>query len=243
MGVTEIEFVGSTGKKQVMGDVDVAGRFDGTRDELFDLAATLYGRDHVAKVGPSIVSMKIDGYSPTPFQVDVMLGNPNYLKWARYGPSTMQDHPEFSPVKGRARNLLFNIITRFAAGKNFPGAQQSETERTRYTVDWDRGLWKVVQTKTGKSGKPVKNWQDVERTMISDDPDVIVQKILGKGHKAENLRKLEDLIAAIKKSPELRDVKDDILGAFVQELPNYGDKLGANVEGIIKYIQGVVQGR
>ena len=243
MGVTDIEFVGTTGKKQVMGDIDVAGKFDGTRDELFDLAATLYGRDHVAKVGPSIVSMRIDGYAPAPFQVDVMLGNPKYLKWARYGPSNIQGHPEFSPVKGLARNLLFNIITRFAAGKNFPGAQQSETERTRYTVDWDRGLWKVVQSKTGKSGKPVKNWQDVERKFITDDPDKIVQVVLGKGHKAENLRKLEDLIVAIKKSPELRDVKDDILGAFVQELPNYGDKLGANVEGIIKYIQGVVQGR
>jgi hypothetical protein len=242
MGVTDITFVGTTGKKNVMGDVDVAGRFDGTRDELFDLAASLYGRDHVAKVGPSIVSMRIDGYAPKPFQVDVMLGNPSYLKWARYAPSNIEGHLEFSPVKGLARNLLFNIITRFAAGKNFPGVQQSDTERTRYTVDWDRGLWKVVQTKRAAKGNKVnKEWRTLDRTMVSDDPDVIVQKILGKGHRAENLRKLEDVIAAIKKSPELRDVKNDILGSFAKELPEYGDKLGTNVEGIISYVRRLIR--
>lgn len=244
LGLTDIEPVGTTGKKQLMGDVDVAGRFEGGAPALFDAAERVFGKGNVKKGGGSVVSIRYEMDVPA-FQVDVMVGDPKYLRWSRYGPSPTQGHPEFSPAKGMFRNLLFNIITRFAAGKNFPGAQQSETERTRYTVDWDRGLWKVVQSKHNvrDPSTPLKGWKDVKRDLVTDDPDKLVQYIFGKGHKAEGLRKLEDVVAAIKKSPELRDVKADIFGAFIEELPKYAEKLGGNSEGIIDYITRLVQGR
>jgi hypothetical protein len=244
LGLTDIEPIGTTGKKQLMGDVDVAGRFEGGAPALFGAAEQVFGKGNVRKGGGSVVSIRYEMDVPA-FQVDVMVGDPKYLRWSRYGPSTTQGHPEFSPVKGLARNLLFNIITRFTAGRDFPGAQQSDTERTRYTVDWDRGLWKVVQTKrpARAGGKPNKGWRDVDRKLVTDDPDKLVQHLFGKGFRAEGLRKLEDVVAAIKESPALRGVRDDILGTFVKELPNYGEKLGGDAEGVIDYVTRLVQGR
>lgn len=253
MGVTKVEFIGTTGKKPVMGDVDLAAEFPGTRDELFDMAKDMLGADSAVKVGPNIVTLRYPahvkggGLSGNYVQVDVMLGKASYLTWSRFGTSPTQGHADYSPVKGVVRNVLLNVINRFAAEKTFPG-KQTELDRTRYTVDFDKGLYKVVQTKRGKDPKkPLKDWKTLERELISDDPDKIAQVMFGKGTAAHDIRTFEGLVAALRKSPALKAQAREILASFAQEMRELVAKtphmLGDNPDEALAYIDQVAKGR
>ena len=255
MGCTKVEFIGTTGKKPVTGDVDLAAEFPGTRDELFDMAQDMLGAGSVEKVGGNIVTMRYPvhakggGQTGDFVQVDVMLGNTKYMAWSRFGTSPVQGHADYSPVKGVVRNVLLNVINRFAAAKMFPG-KQSELDRTRYNVDWDRGLFKVVQTKRNKDPKktePLKNWRDLERELVSDDPDVVVQAIFGKGTRAQDIRRFEDVVAALKKSPTMKSQAREILASFASEMRELVAKtphmLGDNPDQSLDYIDQVAKGR
>lgn len=250
LGLTNVVFVGSTGKKPVMGDIDLAAEFSGTRDELFATASEQFGHDNVTKVGANIVSVKypITQQNDSFVQVDVMLGNTKYMSWSRHGTSTIPGHADFSPVKGVVRNVLLNVVNRFASMKLFPG-KTTEFDRTRYSVDFDRGLFKVVQTKRNKTpGKPpLKDWRTVERGLVSDDPDQIVEAMFGKGYKANDIKSFENTVEAIRSSDKLSDVSHDILSTFVQELRNLVDKspniLGDEPEKALKHIDQVVEKR
>lgn len=251
LGCTKVEFVGTTGKKPVMGDVDLAAEFPGTRDELYDMAKDMFGAGSVDKVGPNIVTIsypvhaKGGGLTGDKVQVDVMLGKASYLAWSRFGTSPVQGHADYSPVKGVVRNVLLNVINRFAAEKTFPG-KQTELDRTRYTVDFDKGLFKVVQTKRGKNpSKPLSDWKTVEREMVSDDPDVIASVMFGKGTKAHDIRTFEGLVAALKKGP-LKSMAREILATFAEEMRGLVKKtphmLGDNPDQALDYIDQVAKG-
>lgn len=254
MGCTKVEFIGTTGKKPIMGDVDLAAEFPGTRDELFDMAKDMFGADSVAKVGPNIVTIrypvhaKAGGLSGDYVQVDVMLGKASYLTWSRFGTSPTQGHADYSPVKGVVRNVLLNVINRYAAETTFPG-KQTELDRTRYSVDFDKGLFKVVQTKRGKDPKkpPLKDWRTLERELVSDDPDAIAQVMFGKGTSASDIRTFEGLVAALRKSPTLKAKAREILMSFASEMRELVAKtphmLGDNPDQALDYIDQVAKGR
>lgn len=255
LGCTKVEFVGTTGKKPVMGDIDLAVEFPGTRDELFDMAQDMLGDGSAEKVGPNIVSLRYPVYSSDGsqtgdhVQVDLMLGKTSYLTWSRFGTSPVQGHVDYSPAKGVVRNVLLNVINRFAANELFPG-KQTELDRTRYTLDWDRGLFKVVQTKRNKDQKkkePLKNWRDLKRELISDDPDAIAQTLFGKGTNASDLRRFEDVVAALRKSPRLKGLSQEILSSFVNEMRDLVAKtphmLGNDPDEVLDYIDRVANGR
>jgi hypothetical protein len=247
MGATDVEHVGSTGKKPVMGDIDLAIKFDGNFDDLFHAAKTYFGDKNVMKVGGSVVSIRY-GIDDEPFQVDLMMGNPTYLRWSRFGTSTTQGHPDYSPVKGVVRNVLLNAINRETASMTFPG-KQSELERVRYSIDFDRGLFKVIQTKRGKDPdeKPLKNWKTVNRTFVSDDPDVIVGMMFGDNVVADDVRTFEGLVAALRGSRQLRQVAPMILNNFTQEIRDLvlktPEMLGDDPKRVLSYINRVVKGR
>lgn len=250
LGCTKIVPIGSTGKKLLMGDVDLAAEYPGSRDEFFDSASDVFGRDSVAKVGSNIVTVRypVKGHRDQFVQVDVMLGDPKYLAWSRYGTSPVKGHPDYSPVKGVVRNVLLNTINRFAAAKVFPG-QQTNTDRVRYSVDFDSGLFKTTQTRRpSKPGAPpLKAWKTVSREMVSDDPDEIVQVIFGRGWTAHDLRSFEDVVEALKSSPELSGQASEILRTFAEEMRELvkttPHMLGDDPEAALKYIDRVAQGR
>jgi hypothetical protein len=249
MGCTSIEFIGSTGKKTIMNDIDLAIECDNSRDELFAMASDLLGSDSVTKSGSNTISMRYPIYSHGTItsdyvQIDVMLGKTSYLKWSRFGTSTMPGHKDESPVKGVARNILLAVVNRFIAGKLF-GGKQTELDRVRYNIDYDNGLYKVVQTRKGLTPtKPLKNWKTIDREFISDDPDVIAAIMFGKGTKASDLTKIEDTIKAIKRSPLLKDVANEILTTFASELRDSVSKtphlLGDNPESTLDYVDKLV---
>lgn len=254
LGCTKVEFIGTTGKKPIMGDVDLAVEFPGERDELYELAQDMFGADAVAKVGPTIVTISYPvhdsegGLNGDHVQVDAMMGKTSYLKWSRFGTSPTQGHADYSPVKGVVRNVLINVINRFTAEKTFPG-KQSELDRTRYSVDWDKGLFKVVQTKRNKDPKkkPLENWRTVEREHITDDPDDIASFMFGKGTTAHDIRTFEGLVKALKKSPHLKSMSREILTSFASEMRELVEKtphaLGDNPEQSLDYIDQTAKGR
>ena len=253
LGCTKVEFVGTTGKKPVMGDVDLAAEFPGERDELFSMAQDMFGAGNAEKVGGNIVTISYPvhaqggGQTGDRVQVDVMLGKASYMAWSRFGTSPVQGHADYSPVKGVVRNVLLNVINRYAAEVQFPG-KQTELDRTRYTVDFDRGLFKVTQTKKGKDPrKPLKDWKTVDRELISDDPDTIAKVMFGKGVSAHDIRTFEGLVDALRKAPQLKAKASEILAEFAGEMRVLVSKtphmLGDNPEQSLAYIDQVAKGR
>ena len=212
LGVTDVEPVGSTGKRQLMGDVDIAGRFSGTRDELFDRAVGLFGSGNVAKVGATIVSVR-HWNGQKSFQIDVMLGDPTYLRWARHAGA------EDSPAKGAIRNVLFNAVAQHASAREFP-SMQGDLDRTRYVIDWDRGLFRVMQARRGANGQPVKRWTTLARELVSDDPNRIVEHLLGPGVQAQDILCFEDLVQAIRTAPATKHHAGRLLRDFAQDMRN-----------------------
>jgi hypothetical protein len=249
LGCTKVEFIGTTGKKQLMGDIDLAAEYPGTRDELYAAAVDMFGKSSVEKIGSNIVSISyLVPSSGTHVQVDVMMGKVGYMTWSRFGTSPDPGHVDYSPVKGVGRNVLLNVINRFAAAQQFPG-QQTDLDRTRYSVDFDKGLFKVVQTKRNKTpGKPpLKDWRTVERELVSDDPNKIASVMFGKGVKADDLRRIEDVAAALRRSPLLNRLAPEILATFAQEMRELVAKtphmLGDDPDSALRYIDMIASGK
>lgn len=142
---------------------------------------------------------------------------------------------------------MLNVINRFDAEKTFPGQAQAELDRTRYSVDLDKGLFKVLQTKRGKNPKkPLSDWKTVERELISDDPDVLAQVMFGKGTKARDIRTFEGLVAGLRKGPMRAQVRQ-ILAAFAAKMRELVAKkphtLGDDPEQVLDYIYQVAKWR
>lgn len=250
LGCNDVVPIGATGKKAVMGDIDVACETQMTREELFQKAKAIYGSNGTKKIGANVVSIKYPIYDNSVLvkhiQVDIMIGDISYLSWARYGTSTDPRHVDYSPLKGVVRNLLLNIVNRFAADIVFSGLQ-SELDRTKFVVDFDRGLYKVTQTRKNKIfGKPpTKEWRTLKKTFVSDKPDVIAKTIFGKSASASSLKKVEGVIAAVKNSSELEIVANDIFAAFLKEIKELASKnknvLGHNPKEALAYLTSLIE--
>lgn len=246
LGLTDIEPIGSTGKKELMGDVDVAARFEGGADALFHAATQVFGADNVKRVGGNVVSIRYLMDVPA-FQVDVMVGDPKFLRWSRYGTSTDPEHDEYSPVKGAVRNVLLNNVNSYLSTVDFPG-KQTDLDRTRYTIDFDKGLFKVVQTKRSvvPGNAPLKGWKTLERKLVTDDPNKLVELVFGEGFSPEQLQTFENVVSAIKSSPRLRGAASQILSGFASDMKDVGAKtpamLGDDPEATIAYINKVARG-
>jgi hypothetical protein len=242
IGLTDIELVGSTGKKPVMGDVDVAGRCKDGRDGLYARAVKVFGEDSVTKIGGNIVSIVYLQDVPA-FQVDVMVGDPKYLRWARFGSSQDPHHPDFSPVKSSARNVLLNIITRFMSQAKLP---YSELDRVRWSIDFDKGLYEVTQTKRGKKGRVLKDWKTTERYLMTSDPDRIARWMFGKGVATANTTTFEGIVGALFQSM-WREQAPEILRTFAVEIRDLAGKvphmLGDEPEKVLAYIDTIAARR
>lgn len=246
LGVDSVEQIGSTGKKNLMGDIDLAVSFDGQRDELYDRAVEKFGEEFVSKVGSNIVTVMYpfdDGF----VQVDLMMGNLNYLKWSRFGTSNIESHEHFSPLKGVARNILFAVINRYLSRVAFPEEEQSKLDRVKYNVDFDRGFYRVVQTRRNKKpGKPpTKAWKTVEKELVSDDPDEIARVMFGDQVSSKDLLRFEDVVEALYESPVLSKYATEILRKFSEEMreilsknPSY---LGSDPDAAMSYINDLVR--
>lgn len=206
IGITKISPIGSTGKKSVMGDIDVAIEVPAA----FDIADSLkreFGAENVKVFGKTTYSIRWphnDGF----VQVDLMSGKLSYMRWSRFGVGD-NEGPKI-PVKGVFRNILLNTLARMSSMREL-----DDGRRERLVIDFDKGLFKKVERRT-RGG----NWTDDKtspRELISDDPEEILQILLGVTTHVETF---QDLVLAIKKSPKVGHIADDI---FDEYLTNVSD--------------------
>ena len=234
VGVKNIEPIGSTGKADVMSDVDLTGTFDEGRDVLYGYLVDMFGRENVRRYAAETITfaypIKCEGMEKKHVQVDLMLGEPTFIKWARYAPLANE-----SMVKGVIRNMLFNTAFRITS-ENVHGMN-----RTRIAIDFERGLYRINQTLQGKT-TVLKEWKTLERRFLTSEPSQIVCTLLGKDYHDEECVTFECLVKALYESNVTCHLAPRIMKAFVEEielLPLDSKALGSEPIETIQYIRNV----
>lgn len=234
LGATGMAPIGSTGKRELSGDIDIVARFEGGPDELAQQLRKVYGSSAVKRNGSRIVTIEHphgDGIIP----VDIMVGDPNLISWTRFGPSDDPSSDEHSGVKGMVRNLLLNAVTLVQSG-----AMERGGVRQRMTLDFDAGLKRVTQQRSGA------RWKTVSSELLADDPDEIVRVLFGRGFTARSMRTFEAVVNAIRRSPETRGNATLIFDEFRKQLEQYatttGSALGRDPAATMDYIRSVIAG-
>jgi hypothetical protein len=204
--------LGSVGKRQFSGDIDVALKIE--RDEIPEFLAKLKSTPEIKDIAQSSVIMtkvqiqnydgtKTDGRPRTGFvQVDFMPGDPGWLKTYYHSP-----HENDSKYKGVFRNLLLasicGIYDRQDSEEKIEDGRPKES--LRYMWSPTDGLIRVKRTPVPKKngdGYTKKNANTIMSGPFKQ-PDEIAQN-LGLDNGAD-LDSFESLLSAIKKnySPEL----------------------------------------
>lgn len=199
--------LGSTGKKEFSGDIDLIGGFDKdddvARQKLFDIMSSNLGSQNVKKQGQTLFAcVPIQGFNSklqandrTGFvQVDFFPGNPKWLQQFYHAPG--QD----SKTKGAHRNVAINAIASLTGrkiSKDVDGFERPTTE-VRFKFG-PNGLMKVRRNSIkGKDGQWLKKQNEVELSEYITDMDRIAQLLFGVKD-SKLLYSLETIIDAINK--------------------------------------------
>lgn len=182
-GAEEVIPVGSMEFDRIHGDIDLAVKHPGGRAGV---TQAFKGRFQLKESGNDLVSVRYPLERLRWVQLDLMVGNPSFLRWSRAGSS----NPEFT---GADRAVLLNAILRREA---IPDA----VVRTRYALDFGSGLYVIQQTRKGAKGNLLKEWKTYERKLLSDDPQKIVAQVFGSNASVKNTQSLEGLVATFKES-------------------------------------------
>lgn len=180
VGIDAYVPLGSTGKKAISGDLDIAvGPFPtkdpkalkAIKDAVLKGIQDIVGPERAKLVGQNIALMVPINGSPGDFvQVDIMLsGNPTNTGWLMSGVG--------EGVKGVYRNLLLSYLAKIQSEEN-PG--------TKITISFPGGIQVM------KDGQVL-----VERT---EDPGTIVD-ILGLPAEPTEITRFEDLVTILEEDP------------------------------------------
>lgn len=221
--------VGSVGKKEYSGDIDVVVNLD--RDEMKELSDTLrstLGEQNVIGVAGNVITrVPIKGYDETKdkrgprtgyVQVDFFSGDPEWMSIYYHAPG------EESKLKGVHRNIYLSTVSEFIDRK--ASKDKDDFGRPMKVVRWrwspKDGLIKIMaQSKVNNQGKTAKK-QDVE--LLSDpvrNADLIAD-ILFKGKAGpEALNSVESLMDATKKAFDKKTAAE-IFKMFAEKLERQG---------------------
>lgn len=200
--------LGSVGKKEFSGDIDVAMQIPDDEIPAFIERVSKSGIVDEARKGPLVVisRVEIQGYNPdiktdkprTGFvQVDFMIDeDPNWLKTFYHSPSDKE-----SKYKGAHRNIVLGALTKHVnpiVGKEkTPDGRPVEVER--YMFSSKLGLVRVMRRlKPRKDGKGyTKAWEnEVIGGPWKTNKEIVEQLNLGD---PKNLNSFETVFAAIEK--------------------------------------------
>jgi hypothetical protein len=231
------QVLGSVGKKQFSGDIDVAinippEEFDNLKEKLENSPLFLY----VEKTSVYITKIKIQNYDPNrPYydlkkdperknplpppeprtgfvQLDLMPGDPGWLKTYYHSPSE-----EESEYKGVFRNILLSTVAAFydskASEEKIDDGRPLEVERWLWSGS--DGLVRIKRTpkpKANGNGYTKANINTPLGKGIKDAPGIA--KALGLDG-PEDLNSYESLKAAIEKNYDAETVKK-ILDSFAE---------------------------
>lgn len=202
--------LGSTGKKEYSGDIDIAVE-PKTPEELEEFIASLkksFGESNVRRIGSLVTSrVPIQNYDPehdgrqprTGFvQVDYLFGDPEWMKLFYHSP-----RPEESKLKGTQRNMalaaLAGSIDRKQSEEKDQFGRAVEAEQWKWSGT--HGLVRVIRKvkKNKKTGEWLKGQEDIPVGDSVRNADEIA-KILFKGKAGkEALNSLESVVNAVDK--------------------------------------------
>lgn len=199
--------LGSVGKKEFSGDIDVALQID--HDKIPEFINRLENIPEVLDIKKSSVIMtkvKIVNYDESKtaskprtgyVQIDFMPGDPEWMKTFYHAP-----HQKDSKYKGVFRNLLISSIV-----PHYQAKVSDETIEDGRPVKQERWMWSsndglvrvIRKPKPKKNGEGyTKQWQDERISEPMKDPKEIV-KTLGLDS-PDDLYSFETLLAAIEKN-------------------------------------------
>lgn len=242
LGATEIREIGTTGKKSVMGDIDIVINISKEqRDDVIQQLSTIVGAQNIRRVGSSIISFAYEVNVNTFVQIDIMLSQHiDYVAWARSGTSNISNHKDFSRAKAVYRNMLFNII---AKSTNEIKIIDDVEYRTGYLIDRDTGLFSATRIKSKSRNKP---WKTLEKQFVSANPVEITNILLGDHVKPSDVNTLEKLVAVIKQSPKTRSNAQKIINDFKESLLNlvtYDKRFSiSDIEDVITLLENKKRG-
>lgn len=203
-------FLGSTGKKDLTNDIDIALDINEilknnnnlkTLDDIYNFIISICEKKGIEYNDLRAINLISIGYNiPNTndvAQVDLMLVDDiDYASWSYYSPSQLQ-----SQWKGLYRNELLFAIAKYAQyevikAQNVNG-EEIPVEWKRIWYDLSKGLLQGVQTRIGKRGDIVKTVKTVNKVLLTKNKDEIVKILFGDYVKAENILTWEDAWSAI----------------------------------------------
>lgn len=237
VGFDTIVEVGTTWKKPVMGDVDLAASTRYDMDHLLSNMKTTFGDENVKRGAGNLISCARPLVLGRQTQVDIFVGDVTYLSWSRFGPSTEQLHPHFSRVKGIVRNVFLNTFLRETTSFYF-----DDLNRARDIIDFDKGLVTVRQTKSGQEGRQLKRWKTQCSMFLMTKPDIIVEKIFGVGNSQFALT-FEGCLALAREEKRcaLAPLRSKFVADLQEILATNPVALGDDPEGTIEFVRDLCQ--
>ncbi|MAE86755.1 MAG: hypothetical protein CMB80_28730 [Flammeovirgaceae bacterium] len=181
-GVPNYVPIGSTGKKDLAGDLDIAIPIPPDEDikaykaKLLSSIKNIVGSPSIKKVGANLaVAYPIIGMPHELVQIDLMFAKdlPS-TAWLMMGQSS-------DKVKGVYRNLLLSLIA-----KRVGDAMSSSEERVKLSIAYPAGM--TIKKNNKIAGEKITNPSDILKTLQIDASPVEVESF-------------EDLVQVLKKSP------------------------------------------
>lgn len=205
--VTDSKLIGSSGKKETSGDIDIGIITEITPEEISDYLSKTY---ETYKRG-NLVSFSYDG-----MQIDLIITDSlDYVDFSYYS-------PEKSKYSGLHRTELLKAIARVMEYKVDEKFDDGEAKViSRIILDPNRGLMKAKDTyESTKTGNRVKSKQKLSRDIITNDPEKIVKLLLGDNAKLSDAESFESIFSYLKsgKSKHNNETIKKILEEYVNEI-------------------------
>lgn len=209
IGVEDIckRALGSTGKKEFSGDIDIALEPKAPVElEMLEIKLQeALGKENVRKIGKLLTtSVPIQSFNPSLLegreenvQVDFIFGDPEWLKLYYHSPTAAE-----SNLKGTHRNIAIATICGFLDRDE--SNETDDFERPVKLIRWKwsprDGLLKVkrISRRNDKSGKWLKTQKDIALSEPIKDPDEIANVLFFGNESSLVLVSAESLINAVK---------------------------------------------
>lgn len=208
----KVQILGSGGKKESSGDIDLGLQTSLSIDEIVEKLEDL---NILYKRGGSQIWTAFPQYGPSgkkigkDVQVDIMPGNLNWMETAYWAPGSE------SKYKGAHRNILLNAALHYAS------EQPGDEGRYGYSIDWGRGVNKKLRFKKkitrGKNkGKTKEDSKIVERGVMTSWDEVadFLTRTTDESWKKEDfLKSFEKLYSKVEKSfdvPTFEKIKNNV---------------------------------
>jgi hypothetical protein len=238
---TDTRLLGSTGKKRVgesSGDIDIAidvtalisrNKLESEKDVFSFIESKIkkITNDYKIMTGMKTISLSYkiinkNGKQPDEFvQLDLMLVDKekmDFNAWVQWSPKS-----EESDYKGVYRLFIFTSIMRNVDVEVIEKENDIPTKWKRKVLDTKQGVFSVLQTNIGKSGKIVKTKRTLERELLSYDIDEVIKYLLGPDATRKDTNSFESLYKFITSDKfPYKDKRKDILKMTAEDIISKG---------------------